>query len=180
MKFNYLFILTLLIAACGSRQVDKNVSTQVDSVDRNLHDSLYGDNDETYFNEIDTFYIVVADTGNDYYKLRDQMLHVSKTTNLVIDTLGRYYNESKDLIMLPDNDEDEIYRGDYYPRRFPSDNLSLEYLTLYKPVSGDKTIAFVIGIFETKQSADSARQSILNFQPKTFVLKSEIYTGCMH
>jgi hypothetical protein len=78
MKFNYIFILTLFIAACGSRQVDKNVSTQVDSVDRNFHDSLYGDNDETYFNEIDTFYIVVADTGNDYFKLRDQMLLVSK------------------------------------------------------------------------------------------------------
>jgi hypothetical protein len=82
--------------------------------------------------------------------------------------------------MLADNDEDEIYRGDYYPRRFPSDNLSLEYLTLYKPVSGDKTIAFVTGIYETKHSADSARQSIINIQPKTFVLKSEIYTGCIH
>ena len=172
--------MTLFIAACGSRQADKNVSSQVDNVDRNIHDSLYGDSDETYFNEIDTFYIVVADTGNDYYKLRDQMLLLGKTTNLQIDTLGRYYNKTKDLIMLPDNNEDEIYRGDYYPRRFPSNNLSLEYLALYKPVSGDKTIAFVTGIYETKHSADSARKSILNVQPKTFVLKSEIYTGCMH
>jgi hypothetical protein len=180
MKFIYILISILFIAACGSTQADKNESSQVDSADTNRHDSIYGDSDETYFNEIDTFYIVVADTGNDYYELRDQMLSISNTANLIIDTMGRYYNEQKKLIQLPDNDEDEVYRGDYFPRRFPSESLSLEYLTLYNSISGDNTIALVTGIFETKHSADSARQSILNIQPKTFVLESRIYTGCMH
>jgi hypothetical protein len=180
MKFNYILILTFLIAACGSRQVDKTGTPQVDTVNQSAPGLPDEDNDDASFNETDTFYVVVADTGNDYYQLRDQMLSVAKTTDLLIDTLGRYYDKSKDLIMLPDNDEDEIYRGNYYPRRFPSDNLSLEYLDVYSPVSGDKTIAFVTGIYETKHAADSAKRSMLNIQPKTFVLKSEIYTGCMH
>ncbi|WP_262490545.1 hypothetical protein [Hymenobacter sp. CRA2] len=38
---------------------------------------------------------------------------------LASDTLGRFFDEQKNLIRLPDDDEDELYAGDYFPRRCP-------------------------------------------------------------
>ena len=63
---------------------------------------------------------MVADTGKDYFKLRNQMFRLNQLLHISIDTMGRYYNKMKDEIVLRENDEDEIYRGEYFPRRFPT------------------------------------------------------------
>ena len=94
--------------------------------------------------------------------------------------MGRFYNKSKNLIALPDNDKDEIYAGDYFPRRFPSDNLSLEYLNFYQRQAGKKTIALVTGIYETEKGADSALAVLHRSEKKVFKIKADIYVGCMH
>lgn len=178
MKVQVLIISLCFVVACGSRQADKVISTQrIDSI---KYDSVQGKSDEEYYSEVDTFFIVIADTGGNYDVLRQQMVSIAMAKNLTIDTMGRYYDAKKDLIQLPDDDEDEVYRGDYYPRRFPSNNLSIEYLSLYKPVSGEKTMAIVTSIFEDDHSADSAKQTLIHTYPKTFVIKAEIYTGCLH
>jgi hypothetical protein len=178
MKSHLHIILIFLLAACSSKNANINSSTS--EIDSLKHDSIYKESNEAYFSEIDTFYIVIADTGNDYYAIRQQMFNIAISTGIKIDTLGRYYDKTKNLIQLPNDDEDEVYRGDYFPRRFPSDHLSLEYLVIYNPQSADKTIALVTGIFETIHSADSALKYISSVQPKAFVVKSEMYTGCMH
>lgn len=125
------------------------------------------------------YYVVVADTGPDYHRLHDKMFALKDATGLAIDTMGRFFNEKKDLIALPDNDSDEVYAGDYFPRRSPSQNLSLEYMAEYKPGSKSKTIALIAGIYENKSSADSALKTILP-QGNAFAIKSRIYVGCMH
>jgi hypothetical protein len=132
--------------------------------------------------EISTFYIVMADTGKNYYQLHDDMVQLSRSAGLPVDTMGRGYDAKKNLICLPENDEDEAYAGDYYPRRFPSVNLSLEYLYMYKDDRNveDNTIALVAGIFETRKSADSLLQAIRPYGKRPFVEKAKIYTGCMH
>ena len=94
--------------------------------------------------------------------------------------MGRYYNKTKDLIVLPEDDEDEIYAGTYFPRRFPSENLSLEYLTFYQSQSREKTIALVTGIYETEISADSALTVLRMTESKVFKIKADIYVGCLH
>src|SRR5690606_14316138 len=99
--------------------------------------------------------------------------------SLSIDTMDRTYNSTKDLIALPDNHEDEIYAGDYFPRRFPSQELSLEYLSSFQD-AGQKTIALVTGIFETEREADSSLTVIRKEERNAFKTKSEIYLGCMH
>lgn len=126
-----------------------------------------------------SYYVLVVDTGKSYDELRAKMFNLHQSSNLVIDTMGRYYNRVKNLIQLPDNDEDEMYAGEYFPRRYPSPNLSLEYLDQYQPGSESKMIALVAGIYETKISADSALNAIKRSE-KAFVLKSRIYVGCMH
>jgi len=86
----------------------------------------------------------------------------------------------KNLISLTDDHEDEVYAGDYFPRRFPSEFLSLEYLSLYKENAGDKTIALLVGIYETEKAADSISNILKNREPKLFKIKTEMYVGCMH
>ncbi len=127
-----------------------------------------------------TYYIVVADTGMDYFLLHNKMFELSEQLNIPIDTMDRYYNKAKDLIALSDDDEDDIYAGEYYPRRFPSAHLSLEYLDFYTEKAGKKTIALVSGLYETDKSADSALAILKKAASNSFTLKSLVYVGCMH
>lgn len=77
-------------------------------------------------------FIIVADTSESYEILHKKMYELSSKLNFEVDTMGRGYDKNKGLICLPENHEDEIYAGDYFPRRYPSDKLSLEYLDYYK------------------------------------------------
>ncbi|TFF37564.1 hypothetical protein [Mucilaginibacter psychrotolerans] len=124
------------------------------------------------------YYIVVADTGTNYYALRDKMLTLHDTTGIAVDTMGRYYNKKKDLIVVPEDDEDDIVAGDYYPRRDPSKFLSLDYLGTYKPGANPKMIALVTGIYENKADADNALRLLPGH--KVFAFKGKVYVGCLH
>ena len=174
-------ILTVILTACGTTPSDKNdTKIQSNKVDTttNIQTALSTDNnqskDTTDFNNA-TYFVVVADTSNDYYFLHKKMFTLNRQLNIPIDTMGRFYNKTKNLIALPDNDEDEIYAGDYFPRRFPSDNLSLEYLDFYQRQAGEKTIALVTGIYETEKSADSALTVLHKIEKKVFKIKADIY-----
>ena len=179
-------LLTVLLTACGTTSVDKNGtdvnSTKIDTK-TSLQTIVAADNsiveDTTDFDNA-TYFVVVADTSADYYLLHKKMLQLNRQLSIPIDTMGRFYNKTKNLIALPDNDEDEIYAGDYFPRRFPSDNLSLEYLNFYQRQAGEKTIALVTGIYETEKSADSALTVLHKTVKKVFKIKAGIYVGCMH
>lgn len=125
------------------------------------------------------YYVVVADTGNNYHDLHSKMFALNQSLKIPIDTMGRGYNSKKNLIALPDDNEDEMYAGEYFPRRYPSDALSLEYIQQYKDGSAEKTIALVTGIYATKAGADSALTT-LGASANAFAIKAHIYVGCMH
>ena len=179
-------ILTVVLTACGTTSADKNGtdvdSTKIDTT-TSLQTNVATDNsvaeDTTDYNNA-TYFVVVADTSLDYSTLHQKMFDLNNKLKIPIDTMGRFYNKTKNLIALPDNDEDEIYAGDYFPRRFPSDNLSLEYLNFYQRQAGEKTIALVTGIYETEKSADSALTILHKTEKKVFKIKADIYVGCMH
>jgi hypothetical protein len=130
--------------------------------------------------ETATYYVVITDTGTNYYSLKAKMENIHQSLNIPIDTMVRYYNKTKDLIALPDNDGDEIYAGDYFPRRTPSNFLSLEYMIFYQPPSSKNTIALIAGIYENKSSADSALNVLKPTESNAFAIKASIYVGCMH
>jgi hypothetical protein len=127
-----------------------------------------------------TYFVLIVDTGNKYSMLDNRMYHLSRNKKLTVDTMGRYYNSSKNLIALPDNDEDELYAGDYYPRRFPSTFLSIEYLDFYTKEAGSKTLALVAGIYEKRDEADSVLTVLGGAEKNAFCMESQIYIGCMH
>jgi hypothetical protein len=179
----YIFSICLL-AACGPTSADKKVleNSKYDTTTASQSDVSTDAQatEDTTNQDIVTYYVVIADTGLDYSHLRGKMFDLNNKLNIPIDTMGRFYNQVKNLIALPDNDEDEIYAGDYFPRRFPSHNLSLEYLALYHRDAGEKTIALVTGIYETEKSADSALTVLKEAEKKVFKVKADIYVGCMH
>lgn len=134
--------------------------------------------DDQYMNA----YIVVADTSQNYFDLRQKMFDLKWELKTEIDTMGRGFDKTKNLICLPKNDEDEIYAGDYFPRRFPSETLSLEYLTYYtngaKPTEG--TIAIIAIITDNKDQAENKLAEVKKYFDGAFILNSQIYMGCMH
>ena len=135
------------------------------------------DNTEYYA----TYYVVIAGKGAAYTPLQKQMYSLAKQLNMEVDTMGRTYDPGKKLIALPDNAEDEIYAGAYYPRRYPSVSLSLEYLGYYTShKTDDKTIALVAGIYGNEKEARKALAVIKRKAPGAYSLKAKVYLGCMH
>ncbi len=128
----------------------------------------------------DTVYITIADTGSDYHALDRRMYALEKLIPASIDTMGRYYDERSDSLKLPADDEDEIWAGDYFPRRYRGNELSLEYLSWYSDKSGPNTFALFTGIWPDRPAADSAASAQRRAVPGAFVLEATIYMGCMH
>lgn len=79
-------------------------------------DDLPSDSGET---DYANFFVLLADTGQDYSTLQKRMFFLHNKLNWPIDTLGRYYDQNKGAVILPENDEDELYAGEYYPPAFP-------------------------------------------------------------
>jgi hypothetical protein len=187
MKPFCLFIIVIIITSCQSnaakerstvnntKKIKTSISQPIKAPIKTHIDSL--DVDEQRDDYAD-YYVVVADTGEKYNVLRDKMFDLHQSLNVPVDTMGRTYNKAKDLIALPDDDEDEIFAGDYFQRRNISNTLSLEYLQPYLSSSKNKTIALVAGIYETKEGADSVLKLIGT--PNTFTVKAHIYEGCLH
>lgn len=182
MPRHFFILLTVLLSSCGAASSNKTKhERKSNEIDTSSNVSLnHSETKDTTNYDIATYFVVVADTSSDYYFLHEKMFALNRQLNIPIDTMGRFYNKSKNLIALADDDEDKIYAGEYYPRRSPSDNLSLEYLKLYQEQAGDKTIALVTGIYETEKSADSALIILQKTEKKVFKIKADIYVGCLH
>jgi hypothetical protein len=177
------------LSACGSPASDKSTAESiVNKQDTAAFVSMISvgspvnnnqPEDTTDYNYA-TYFVVVADTNPSYYLLHKKMFSLAQQLHLPIDTMGRYFNKTKNTIALPDDDEDEMYAGGYFPRRFPSQHLSLEYLPVYQKTAGENTIALIAGIYETENSADSALTLLKQKEKNGFKIKATIFVGCMH
>lgn len=127
-------------------------------------------------------YLVVADTSQDYFALRRELFDLSHKCQIPIDTLDRGYDTTKNMICLPENYEDEVYAGEYFPRRAPTVSFSLEYLAYYSDsvIASDKTIALVAAIADSQEAADALLRKIQQYIMHAFILRTKIYMGCMH
>ena len=153
------------------KQVNKENSVSVPKPPPNQEE--WAEEDDQY----EELFVVFADTGQDYFALKRKMTDLSSLLVKEIDTMGRYYDRSKDRITLPEDDEDEIYAGDYFMRRFPSDDLSIEYLVAYYKPSGKNTMALMVGIYDDENVADSVCKLVKYTSKRAFSTKAEIYHG---
>jgi hypothetical protein len=130
--------------------------------------------------DIETLYVLVADTGKQYITLNTTMYTLARKTDLEVDTLGRYYNSQKNKIVLSEEDDDELYAGEYFPRRFPSTSLSMEYMDTYNSNASEGMMGIIAGIFQKEEEAVAALKKIQALQANAHVIKAAIYVGCIH
>lgn len=181
---NYLllFLFASILLSCTNNSAPESIaskieSSSIDDIKHNL--DFVGDIDSSDW-EWGIYYVIVSDTSEDYQSLRSKMLKISEESKIKIDSLDRSFDKSKGRLVLPDNHEDEIYAGEYYPRRYDSDFLSIEYLNFYTERAGENTMAVIAGIYEDKSQADSAFLSIRQVDNKALLMRSKMYIGCMH
>lgn len=174
--------MLFILAGCGDSNSPKSdISLPVQKIDTIVNlDSSVTSFDSSIYQDYTNYWIVIADTGLKYDQLLKQMLVYNERGNLPIDSMGRFYNSKKDLIALPDDDKDDMYAGEYYPRRFESDFLSIEYLNYYTTASQEKMMSIVAGVFINESSADSVLTQIRNYKSSAFKIKANLYTGCLH
>lgn len=124
--------------------------------------------------------VTIADTGRSYGVLHGKMQLLATKLPADIDTMGRYYDVVRDSILLPLDDEDVLYAGQYAPRRFEGNTLSIEYLDMYDTTAAPGTMALVTGLWATDQQADSAFQQLQVHMPRAYRVHARVYQGCMH
>lgn len=158
------------------RTVDKAVAIQAPPANT-LPSSTEDNNAE---DDYVLLYAVIADTGYNYSLLNRAMYNLSAAMHIPVDTMGRHYDPQKKKIVLSDTDEDEMYRGEYFPRRFPSTYLSMEYYATYTSDSCGDLMALCAGLFENEAEADSILTLIKPAVPKAYKVAAKMYLGCMH
>lgn len=135
---------------------------------------------DTAGDEMEDLFVLVLDTSRDYYELREKMFSLQNSGDFIIDSMGRHYDPEKDQILVPEDDEDEMYRGEYYPRLTESENLSIEYMEQYMANANKHSLALIGGIYKDKMKALSRKNKLKSIFSSSFVLKSRLYQGCMH
>lgn len=181
-KLTCITLITVILYSCHNsvppaQQRADTIAINVKPQQDTLLTTLAPDTDTTDFADV---FVTVADTGQNYYDLRKLMFALNTKLKWPIDTMDRYYNERKNEIVVADTDEDEMYRGEYFPRRLPSESLSLEYYRVYSDTTTDKNIALVTGIYEQRHRADSAFGILRHYAPHSFLMRARVYVGCMH
>lgn len=174
-------LMALFIYSC-SNGGNKTTDTSKDSTNTINHKDTVQDDISYYEGESEEtdFYVVIGDSGTDYFTLRNKMIKMAETGKLQIDSMERYFNTEKNDLILPEKHDDQMYAGTYYPRRFEGNFLSIEHLNQYKKYSSDKTLAIIAGIYANKQEAE-LRTMQLNqngFLATNSLCK--LHTGCMH
>ncbi|MBX7158444.1 MAG: hypothetical protein K1X66_08685 [Verrucomicrobiae bacterium] len=133
---------------------------------------------------LEAYYLVILGNYRDFHEANRQAKNMSKISHTPFSLRNHIYDEKRGLI-LPDNDPDESYAGDYLLRR---DNLDYEthqeYLSIEKseayPGLAQSHYIILAGIY--KDRAD-AQKSLKYYQPitsKAYIKKTKIYMGCIH
>ena len=176
------FVSIFILVSCTNNSVqnaphklDSNCALLPNPAMEKLDSMSDGDHDE-----MQEVWVLVGDTSRNYFELDAVMYLWSGQLNWGIDTLERYYNREKKVLVVSDKSEDEIYRGEYFPRRFGTETLSIEYLNTYTKFTTANTFALVLGIYDSDAEAKKALNKSSKVSQRAFVLPSYLYMGCMH
>lgn len=167
--------MAILIPRSGEGQHNTDIPFIADESTKRLEFMQDG-----FSNSEEDYFLLIADTARNYSLIRTSASKLFSLCNIEFDSLGRVYDAQIDSVIIPRNAEDEIYSGQYVHRRFPSNSSSIEYLSAYQTHSSHNTFALVAGIFDDFKKATDAALLITSDFPKLYILKTRIYTGCMH
>jgi hypothetical protein len=174
-----LYFSCFFVASCAQQNTKAPPIVLKDST-KHCNDSLRIDSLAEKENA--DFYLVQVADGYDYNLLKQKSYAAAEILHSKLDTLDRLYKPNKGIV-CPDSCGDEVYCGEYYPRRpFGNQNfVSIEMAYAYEKNQSDtlKMIVFA-NIFSTKKQADSVTTILKNKIPTSVTVKSNLYLGCMH
>jgi hypothetical protein len=190
-KICIFFLLTSFIFSCSENAGQKSVIANESG--KKIGNTIAGDGssgsmDSLAFEEEDgdysLFHIISIAESYSYDSLHRLGESLSKKMDVKLETMGRVYDPEKGVVVSMD-DEDEMYRGEYYPRRFSGDFLSIEMKYSFSDSSekinaNDLKMVLIGGIFEKQQQADSVFRIIKASYPGARLFANELYIGCMH
>jgi hypothetical protein len=132
--------------------------------------------------DYETAFIVVLDTSNQFHKMYELAMSVSRKFNIPFDTVQKSYFPQTNIWGVSQSSDDEIYRGEYFPRRNGSekDILSLEYKYWYDKKGNDKNLMLVTNIFLFSMDAEKSVAAWRKYFPQAFIMQCDIYMGCIH
>ncbi len=177
----HILIIVLLLVSCKKEpkeHVNKSVlNLKKDTINLILKTDTIAET-QPFMNA----YIVVVDTSQNYYKLKNTMFKLSKKLKIKIDTLKRGYDKKNDFIGLVKSNNDGIYCDNYFQRRHnPTEFFSIEYLSYYTTSENKKnnTMALISYITPEQEKAERQFEIIKRHNPKVYILNTEIFMGCM-
>jgi hypothetical protein len=194
MKQLFPVLIVILFSACKQKPEAIKNDTKSDSLSAPITDSLpkpvidEGIEDTTTIppadpeNEYETFYIIQVARGHNFDSLKAISSNAVAILGSRFSMLDRKYKPGKGII-VPENADDEMYAGEYYPRRpseeqnFVSIEMANEFLNENKHSSEMVSIA---GIYSLKSQADSVTNLLKEKIPTVKTVKQELYMGCMH
>jgi hypothetical protein len=192
MKNTLYFVMILpLLCSCGQSPRSGHAIPVSDTTVVVDTSNSYAEQSESIAKEIeeeytelttDSFYIVQVAEGSDY----DSLLQIAQQSAGILgsrfDMLDRVYEPGRGIIVSASSD-DELYRGEYYPRRpFEDQNfVSIEMATAFGYNQADKLKMVVLAnICTSKSRADSMVTILKKDFEHAKSLKQELFMGCMH
>lgn len=182
-------LAVVIFAIQCTPSLKKEKSTNIDSINSGelnqsvLENGAEATSDaETKNEDYETAFVIVLDTSEQFYKMYDLAMATSKKYQIEFDTTERAYFPETNIWGVSQSSSDEMYRGQYFPRRKgdEKDKLSLEYMYWYDKKSNDKKLMLVSNIFSFSMDAEQSVAAWRKSFPQAFILQCEMYMGCMH
>lgn len=131
-----------------------------------------------------TRFVVLGGVSIDFDYLHKLSKKIGKVTGENYYSNGLVYDKKRGMI-VPDTSSDEIYAGNYFPRRYAEEGISIEMLWYYTTPQGsfgssDKRMVIITGIFATKTEAEANLKKVKKVNSNAYINKVNIYMGCMH
>jgi hypothetical protein len=137
--------------------------------------------------EIRDKYLVVLCVEREFDAAKREAKRVSIASGIQFSMNGKVWDSQRGLI-LPDDCNDPMYCGEYVPRRYneldltatnPVGYISVEKSDAYPYLQKGYYIALAV-ICDSQQGAQKELLKFNRFSPKAYVVKTQIYMGCIH
>lgn len=186
MKQLFSCFIVIIFSACAQNTHEAIKSDKHDTV-KYVQTSAYGDTMQQStvadtITESAIYYIVEVANGYNFDSLKNISANAVSILGSRFEMLDRVYKSGKGII-VPENSDDEIYKGEYYPRRpFGDQNfISIEMAYGFNEKEADTLkMVSIAGIYSLKKQADSVVSLLRGKIPTTKTIKRELYLGCMH
>ncbi len=123
-------------------------------------------------------YILILKSTKDYNEAVNFATEGSGKLGLKFDNEDKLYSEQKGIYFSEDID-DVLYRGEYAPRRYAEEYISLENSDHYKGFT-DGYIIVVAGIYGGKEDSEEVLSKVRKFYKDAYVKKTVMWMGCIH